>query len=73
MSRVEMKTISKQVKIKRLYISMLYGIWSFQLFSLFAVFWFLFGTFLFLVCFSFRIIIRNFATVETKTDSLWHE
>lgn len=52
---------------------MLYVIWSFQLFSLFAVFWFLFGTFLFLVCFSFRIIIRNFATVETKTDSLWHE
>lgn len=73
MSGVEMKTTSKQVKIKRLYISMLYGIWSFQLFSLFAVFWFLFGTFLFLVCFSFRIIIRNFATVETKTDSLWHE
>ena len=52
-----MKTTSKQVK----------------LFSLFAVFWFFFGAFLFLVCFLFRVIIRNFAAVETKTDSLWHE
>lgn len=39
---------------------------SFQLLSLFSVDWFLFGTFLFLVCSSIRIIIPTFATEITN-------
>lgn len=39
---------------------------SFQLLSLFSVGWFLFGTFLFLVCSSIRIIIPTFATEITS-------
>jgi len=39
---------------------------SFQLLSLFSVDWFLFGTFLFLICSLFRIIISTFATEITK-------
>lgn len=39
---------------------------SFQLFLLFSVDWFLFGTFLFLICSSIRIIIPTFATEITS-------
>lgn len=68
-----MKTTSKQVQRKRLYYSDLYGYCYLQLFSLFAVVWFFFGAFLFLVCSSFWIIIRTFVAEETKRDFLWHE
>lgn len=39
---------------------------SFQLLSLFSVDWFLFGTYLFLICSSIRIIIPTFATEITN-------
>lgn len=46
----------------------------FQLLSLFSVDWFLFGTFLFLICSLFRIIILTFATeITKKKNCLCHE
>lgn len=55
------KIRTKQVKINALYYSYLSAHISFQLFSWFSVNWFLFGTFLFLVCSLIRIIIPTFA------------
>ena len=60
------KTRAKQAKINTLFYRYLMAYISFQLLSLFSVDWFLFGTFLFLVCSSIRIIIPTFATEITN-------
>lgn len=60
------KTTVKQMKINTLFYRYLNTYISFQLLSLFSVDWFLFGTFLFLVCSSIRIIIPTFATEITN-------
>ena len=60
------KTRAKQVKINTLFYRCLSVYISFQLLSLFSVDWLLFGTFLFLVCSSIRIIIPTFATEITN-------
>lgn len=52
--------------IKQLYIRCLYLNLCFQLLSLFSVIWLLFGTFLFLVCFSMWIIISTFVAETTS-------
>lgn len=56
------------MRIKQLYIRYLYLNLYFQLLSLFSVIWLLFGTFLFLVCFSIWIIIHIFVaeTISKK-------
>ena len=62
----QQKIRTKQVKINSLFYRCLSICISFQLLSLFSVDWFLFGTFLFLVCSSIRIIIPTFATEITN-------
>ena len=54
------------MKINTLFYRCLIVYISFRLFSLFSVDWFLFGTFLFLVCSLIRIIIPTFATEITN-------
>lgn len=54
------------MKINTLFYRCLSVYISFQLLSLFSVDWLLFGTFLFLVCSSIRIIIPTFATEITN-------
>ena len=56
--------------IKGLYISDLYLYLGLQLLALVAVVWFLFGAFLFLVCFSVSVFIRSFvAEITNKKNS----
>lgn len=62
------------MKINVLFYSNLQVCISFQLLSLFSVVWLLFGTFLFLICSLFWIIISTFATeITKKKNCLCHE
>ncbi len=54
------------MKTNTLFYNCLSAYISFQLISLFSVYWLLFGTFLFLVCSSIQIIIPTFATEITS-------
>lgn len=60
------KTRVKQVKINTLFYRYLSVYISSQLLSSFSVDWFLFGTFLFLICSSIRIIIPNICNRNNK-------